>query len=394
MAESRPTRAVVVATASFASCVVAACSLLVDTGGLVATVEATDAQRPLDSAFTQVFDAADAGDPNQATGDSGTGDASDVASTDASVDAADGGRATATSCAPADGTGRGVTDCGPVGGESCCASPPIPTGTFLRSYDGVGHTNTDYQATVRGFRLDRFEVTVGRYRKFVAATNGGWLPSEGSGKHAHVSGGKGLSSEMPGTYEPGWNAAWNAKLSHDQLAWTTNLSCNPTFQTWTTLPGPNESRPLVCATWFEAYAFCIWDGGFLPSETEWNDAAAGGGEQRVYPWSKAPASIDASYANYNAGAGALLSVGNTPKGDGKWLHADLAGNVWEWVLDGYQATYPFVCDDCVALASIGNRVIRGGGLFNEPSALTASNRDYYEPSQRFFDVGLRCARTP
>ena len=50
--------------------------------------------------------------------------------------------------------------------------------------------------------------------------------------------------------------------------------------------------------WFESYAFCIWDGGFLASEAEWNYAAAGGSEQRYYPWSSPATSttIDGTYA--------------------------------------------------------------------------------------------------
>src|SRR6185503_5212427 len=98
-----------------------------------------------------------------------------------------------------------------------------------------------------------------------------------------------------------------------------------------------------CVSWFEAFAFCAWDGGRLPTETEWNYAAAGGNEQRVYPWG---ANIDLTKASYDcAGDGSgtgtpncmfsdMLPVGSrSPQGDGKWGQADLAGNVWEWTLD-------------------------------------------------------------
>ena len=63
---------------------------------------------------------------------------------------------------------------------------------------------------------------------------------------------------------------------------------------------PNAA--INCVNWFEAYAFCIWDGGFLPTEAEWNYAASGGSEQRYYPWSASfppgATTIDETYASY------------------------------------------------------------------------------------------------
>ncbi len=48
--------------------------------------------------------------------------------------------------------------------------------------------------------------------------------------------------------------------------------------------GSNENQPINCVTWYEAFAFCISDGGYLPTAAEWNYAAAGGSDQRAYPF--------------------------------------------------------------------------------------------------------------
>ena len=48
--------------------------------------------------------------------------------------------------------------------------------------------------------------------------------------------------------------------------------------TWTSAAGANEKRPQNCLSFYDLHAFCIWDGGFLPSEAEWEYAAAGGSD--------------------------------------------------------------------------------------------------------------------
>jgi formylglycine-generating enzyme len=276
--------------------------------------------------------------------------------------------------------------CGATGYTNCCASNVVPPGTFKRSYDGVGFTNPAFEATVSTFRLDTYEITVGRFRRFVAGYPGN-KPAAGTGAN-------------PGnTQDPGWNVAWNdEKLLSDATALSTGLKCYPYRQTWTDLPGKNENRPINCVTWYEAFAFCIWDGGRLPTEAEWNYAAAGGGDgdgQRVYPWSVPHESttIDASYAVYASSVG-ILNVGSkSPKGDGRWGHADLAGNLTEWVLDMDESPYPTPCVDCANLTSPNNRVFRGGAWLDPADVLRASTRiANHVPHNRFNYIGFRCAR--
>ena len=207
---------------------------------------------------------------------------------------------------------NGTTNCGPggSGGESCCTSLEVPGGTYDRNYDIVdgGATNLSDPATVSGFRLDKYLVTVGRFRQFVNyVLDGGALPANGSGKHTYLNDGGGLVNSgndggLP--YETGWNTDWNqpsplagpyipAKASD----WNLDLGGAAAtadaaryrgpgggFSTWTPTVADQESKPINVITWYEAYAFCIWDGGFLPSEAEWEYAAAGGSQQRVYPW--------------------------------------------------------------------------------------------------------------
>src|SRR6185369_11301256 len=105
--------------------------------------------------------------------------------------------------------------------------------------------------------------------------------------------------------------------------------------------------PVNCLDWYEAHAFCIWDGGFLPSEAEWNYAATGGDQQRVYPWSSPPSStaMDSTNAVYD-GAPLLVVGSKSAGGDGRWGHADLTGSVAEWNLDWYASPYASPCADC------------------------------------------------
>ena len=285
-----------------------------------------------------------------------------------------------------------ASNCGPSGNDSCCVSPLVTGGTFYRSYDGVtsGYTSQAYPATVSDFLLDKYEITVGRFRKFVAAYSQS-MTAAGAGKNPN------------NASDTGWDATWNASLPANATALTTAIQCNATYQTWTpsASAGANEDRPINCINWYEANAFCIWDGGRLPTEAEWNYAAAGGSEQRVYPWgATAPGAIAAlaAYGCYYGGTGTctgvsnIAPVGSVSAGNGKYGQADLAGNVWEWTLD-WDATYATPCANCADTTAATYRVIRGGSFYDGASYLLSSNRYTGSPTYHYGNFGARCARS-
>lgn len=347
--------------------------------------------------------------------------------------------------------GQGMTNCGAGGSgtESCCTSQEVTGGTFYRTYDpivsvdGAPPGTTPERvlvgdngrpvgeadpATVSNFRLDKYEVTVGRFRQFVTAWRGGWTPSEGSGKHVHLNNGKGLvpGGDMPALiateasyftridYEPGWSTSDNINIAPTDANLANDL-CD-FRQTWTPSPGSNENLPINCVTWWEAYAFCIWDGGFLPSSAEWEFAAAGGSQQREYPWGSTDPGIDNQYAIYGCfyppglpgtpdsslftcpspvalGTVNIAPVGTAMLGAGRWGQLDLAGNVTEWNLD-YSYAYENPCTDCAELSWHDFKRYAGGGYTASTWELVPSVVANSSPGDRTDGCGFRCARTP
>jgi len=259
--------------------------------------------------------------------------------------------------------------------------------------------------------LDKYEVTVGRFRQFVNyLVGGGSPPAAGSGKHTHLNGGKGLANTAKsGSFEPGWDSSWNSNIPTGAGAaakWAKNLNCS-SYGTWTPSASKNEMLPLTCLDWYEAHAFCIWDGGFLPSEAEWKYAAAGGDELRMYAWGSTDPGTKSQYAMYDCyyptgmrgnctGLANVAPVGSTPLGVGRWGQFDLAGSDWEWNLDTY-GDYVSPCVDCANLVG-SERVLPGGGFHTGLTPdLLASNRtsvNYATTYRGDYGVGVRCARTP
>lgn len=280
----------------------------------------------------------------------------------------------APSCTGAAGT---VT-CGQNADEDCCTTLPVPGGSYLR-YD-----DPNAPATVSAFKLDKFEITVGRLRAFFQAKGGnprGSPPTPGAGAHPKV----------PGS---GWRSTFDERLPGSWLEINERLGAVGCVRggdnsdggaaTWTPTPGPYEELPITCIDWYTLFAFCAWDGGRLPTDAEWGFAAQGGDEQRQFAWSQ-PGGPQYSYLVWGVHdalvAGGLydtqdqvwkFSVGTpfrttdpvtgkvndgpahmTPPGRklgyGKWGHADLTGNVLEFLLDAMPIPKE-PCTDCANVA--------------------------------------------
>lgn len=330
-----------------------------------------------------------------ASGQAGTGGASGIGGASGAPDA---GGADAPSPA-LDGGLRpdfGAPSCGATSlcgseGASCCEARRVPAGTYdfgLRDPSAVASV-----ASVSELYLDTFEVTVARYRAFVADYDrwrGEQHPAAGEGAHPRIAG-------------SGWQQAWNEQLPDTSaaLSQAAILCLEDPDSTLASMSA--DAQPANCVSWYDAFAFCVWDGGRLPTHAEWEHAATGGDEQRLYPWGAAPAPTDelAVFGCEPAGdAGAarceppLAPVGSRPLGAGRWGQLDLAGSVSEWTLDAY-GVYPARCEDCTLLddpLGLGLRFFRGGSWTDDESALALGERPAAPAVLRASFLGFRCAR--
>jgi formylglycine-generating enzyme required for sulfatase activity len=307
----------------------------------------------------------------------------------------------------------------------------VPGGTYYRTYDppaedgGLtlaadgGPIGEADPATVSDFRLDNYLVTVGRFRQYVNyLADGGASPTNGSGKHVHLNGGRGLvvvNAEVDASaiqYEQGWYAPVpppiNENLKTSLVDNGVSLTeCGPVNSadntTWTLSPGSNENLPVGCVTWYEAYGFCIWDDGFLPSEAEWGYAAAGGSQQREYPWGATAPGTENQYEIYcgegecyyeGAHDGGLVApVGTSSLGVGRWGQLDLAGEMKEWMLDFFNSEYADPCTDCGGYSQASDMYGPGVHVYRDWSGSPFSA--YRGPGHvARSDGGFRCARTP
>jgi serine/threonine-protein kinase len=217
---------------------------------------------------------------------------------------------------------------------------PIPAGAFSRgSVHGADDERPVVVRHLPAFRIDRTEVTRAMYARCVQARR--CAPLTDSANEA-----------------------------------------NPDDPNLPNLPN-SPNLPVTNVSWTDARAFCVYAGGRLPSEDEWEKAARGNNGQE-YPWGNA---LDCEHANWgnfqNEGPcagknpGKPVGVGSYPQGASPYGVLDMAGNVWEWVATKYDR-------------DPSRRVVRGGSCcsyFVEPRV---ANRNAWDPMYGDGDLGFRC----
>jgi formylglycine-generating enzyme required for sulfatase activity len=248
-------------------------------------------------------------------------------------------------------------DCnGIVDDSPRCQAPPIDrspitvqAGPFVMGSDrGAPDERPVRLVDLSAFRLDRVEVTNGRYRRCVAA--GACTPPALPNSHRRA-------------------------RYHGDPAW--------------------DDYPVIFVSWEQAERFCRFAGGRLPTEAEWEKAARGPApEAREYPWGDAaPDCARANLGGPGSCAGDTDRVGRRPAGASPFGALDMAGNVWEWVADWY-------APDAYRLAAIRDprgpsggtmRVMRGGCWESGASSLRVSCRKAELPAAWGDNVGFRCA---
>jgi len=238
----------------------------------------------------------------------------------------------------------------------------VPSGEFrMGSPPGEGDEDEHPQRSVHlnGFWMDKAEVTNAEYARFLTATG----------------------HPAPSFFYQHWN---HSRYTHPH-------------------------QPVVGVSWDDAAAYAEWAGKRLPTESEWEKAARGP-DGRRYPWgsewdiqttrrcnfSDCNDPVARSSSTIDDGYGYPAPVGSYPRGASPYGCLDMAGNVWEWCADWYDAAYYTYGETYNPKGPPTGiyRVVRGGCWLYDAPYLRGAARDSAYPSCRDFNYGgFRCVKS-
>lgn len=202
--------------------------------------------------------------------------------------------------------------------------------------------------------------------------------------------------------EEGWNWRRNAGAEHP-VYWLRESSgrwLRRDFDNWV---GLQDRIAVIHVNWYEADAYCRWAGRRLPTEAEWEMAAACepsaaghtiSDHKRRYPWGDDPPNVDR--ANLDGRALGCIEVDMLPAGDSAFGCRQMLGNTWEWTSTtfvGYPGFVPGPYKEYSMPWFGDHKVLRGGCWATRSSMIRSAYRNFYTPDRRDVLAGFRtCAR--
>ena len=160
----------------------------------------------------------------------------------------------------------------------------------------------------------------------------------------------------------------------------------------------DPAHPVAGISWYEAEAYARFKRKRLPTEAEWEKAAAGEGAntgkvKRRFSWGESePAPALCNFKNHFWGT---TPVGSFPAGASSHGCLDMTGNVWEWTNDvfaPFPGFEPFPYPEYSEAWFDGDhRVLKGGSWATRPSVLRTSFRNFFRRHFRIAFAGIRCA---
>lgn len=236
-----------------------------------------------------------------------------------------------------------------------------------------------HEVTLKPFQISKTAVSNQEYLAFVVA--GGY-------------------SNQNYWSDEGWQWLQTSQLSHP-IYWQNNNEQwqHKEFDQWLDLP---LTAAIIHVSWYEAQAYCEWAGRRLPTEAEWEAAAAAepneagtalSEKKRYYPWGDEEPTE--KHANLDGFALGTNDVSAHAAGDSAFGCRQMIGNVWEWTQDTFKPYPDFTPDmyeDYSQPLFYNTKVLRGGAWTTRGRMIRNTWRTYYGAGRNDVFAGFRtCA---